>query len=309
MFEEDEEWGRTVLGRLDSVHNLPAAEGRYHRTCYPEFFREAHSHTPGWPQTHEKSTAFERLCDHIDSSSEYQYSISELESMLCDFVSGGDSYRTKHLKRKLQDHYGNKVTITNVPGKPCIFTFHKHSHKILHNRWYTDSSYKVPIKPHTQPPSKSLGKLTIKDPIEHEVATTVAECLDVLWISGHTIQATPHPSWAWFMQSAMQNTGTYDVSEITTLPFIKLDPSDCSTIYTALCYARWGQALNWPVWLFVLVASICWCPWWVQANITCQEVDFKSFGSPYMPRIQWYKWYQEMHTAVHCELISWHSRL
>ena len=138
MFEEDEEWGRTVLGRLDSVHDLPAAEGRYHRTCYPEFFRKAHSHTPGCPQTHEKSTAFERLCDHIESSSECQYSISELESMLCDFVSGGDSYSTKHLKRKLQDHYGNKVTITNVPGKPCIFTFHEYSHKILHDRWYTD---------------------------------------------------------------------------------------------------------------------------------------------------------------------------
>ena len=96
----------------------------------------------------------------------------------------------------------------------------------------------VPIKPYTQPPSKALSKLTIKDPIEHEVATTVAERLDVLWISGHTIQATPQLSWAGFMQSAMQNTGTYDVSEITTLPFINMDPSDCSTIYTALCYAR-----------------------------------------------------------------------
>ena len=96
----------------------------------------------------------------------------------------------------------------------------------------------VPIKPYTQPPSKALSKLTIKDPIEHEVATTVAERFDVLWISGHTIQATPHSSWAWFMQSAMQNTGTYDVSEITTLPFINMDPSDCSTIYTTLCYAR-----------------------------------------------------------------------
>ena len=96
----------------------------------------------------------------------------------------------------------------------------------------------VPINPYTQPPSKALSKLTIKDPIEHEVATRVAEFLDVLGISGHTIQATPHPSWAGFMQSAMQNTGTYDVSEITTLPFINMDPSDCSTIYTALSYAR-----------------------------------------------------------------------
>ena len=100
------------------------------------------------------------------------------------------------------------------------------------------SYVEVPIKPYTQPPSKALSKLTIKDPTEHEVATTVAERLDVLWISGHTMQATPNPSWAGLMQSAMQNTGTYDVSEITTLPFINMDPSDCGTIYTALCYAR-----------------------------------------------------------------------
>ena len=36
----------------------------------------------------------------------------------------------------------------------------------------------------------------------------------------------------------MQNTGTYDV---TTLPFINMDPSDCSTIYTALCCDKAGQ--------------------------------------------------------------------
>ena len=193
----------------------------------------------------------------------------------------------------------------------------------------------VPIKPYTQPPSKALSKLTIKDPIEHEVATTVVERLDVLWISGHTIQATPHSSWAWFMQSAMQNTGTYDVSEIRTLPFINMDPSDCSTIYTALCNARAkcdkaGQktcfvTFDQPLYIKAteimrsspelacvvvsLGASICWCPWWVQSDISCQKVDFKSFGSPYMPSIQWYKWYQDMHTTVHCELISWHSRL
>ena len=107
---------------------------------YPSFYPRIAlvAPSPGRPQTHEKSTAFERLCDHIYSSSECQYSISELESMLCDFVSDGDSYSTKYLKRKLQDHYGNKVTITNVPGKPCIFTFHEYSHKILHDRWYTD---------------------------------------------------------------------------------------------------------------------------------------------------------------------------
>ena len=57
----------------------------------------------------------------------------------------------------------------------------------------------VPIKPSTHPPPKALSKLTIKDPIEHEVASTVAEYLDVLWFSGHTIQGTPHPSWVGFM--------------------------------------------------------------------------------------------------------------
>ena len=53
-------------------------------------------------------------------------------------LSGGESYSTKHLKRKLQDHYGNTVTIPKVPGRSYIFSFHEYSDKILHDRWYTD---------------------------------------------------------------------------------------------------------------------------------------------------------------------------
>ena len=127
-----------MLGRLDSVLDLPAAEGRYHRTCYPEFFREAHSHIPGRPKTSGKSSAFEKLCTHIDSSGECQYSLPELELLLHDFGSDNDSYSAKHLRRKLEERYEDKVTVTTVPGKASVFTFQEYSDNILYDRWYTD---------------------------------------------------------------------------------------------------------------------------------------------------------------------------
>ena len=437
--KRNDELSRSVLGRLDNVHDLPAAEGRYHRSCYKDFFHvDVDSNVMGRPVKCTQSSAFDKLCAYIDSSSECQYSTTELESILHEYVSDSgslcDSYSTKHLKRKLQDHYGDKVTISSIPGKPCIFTFHEYSHQILHDRWYTercgngnderkrvvetaariirqdiramvyDSSvypdpknitciapeslasfvhhiidpggkkepgvkqeaiiqsiiaairprsfisplllgiavyihrkygskeliellnhlgfsesylevkrYEysmmmnesdqqnpdgflqyvfdnadfnirtidghgtfhsmggsqcttpasntnpvgvtervltlpksseigkhgvIPIKTYNQPPTKALRQIPIKDPSENTVDTSEAERLDALWISGYTIQATPQPSWAGFMQSAMQNEGNYDVSEITALPFINNNPSDCSTLYTALCYAK-----------------------------------------------------------------------
>ena len=54
-------WGRKNW----RVFGGPPMYAIWDRTCFQEFFCEAHLHTPGRPQTHDKSTAFERLYDHI----------------------------------------------------------------------------------------------------------------------------------------------------------------------------------------------------------------------------------------------------
>ena len=75
------------------------------------------------------------------------------------------------------------------------------------------SSYTtVFIKPHHQPKS-SVNSLSRTPTTKHDVVTTVG--LDALWISRYITQATTHTAQVGFMQSAMQNTGTSDVYQIT----------------------------------------------------------------------------------------------
>lgn len=45
------------------------------------------------------------------------------------------------------------------------------------------------------------------------------------------------PSWSGFMKVAMQSY-LYETTRIETLPFINLDSSNTSTIYTGLCFAQ-----------------------------------------------------------------------
>ena len=105
---------------------------------FSDFFSEAHSSTKGRPVANDQSIVFQNLCSHIDSSDEYQYSLSELEAKLHEYSGGGEVYSTKHLKRKSEEHYGETLTITYIPGKPSIFTFHEYSHKVLHDKWYSE---------------------------------------------------------------------------------------------------------------------------------------------------------------------------
>ena len=38
----------------------------------------------------------------------------------------------------MEEHCAETLTVTTMPGKPCIFTFHRYTYRILHGRWYTE---------------------------------------------------------------------------------------------------------------------------------------------------------------------------
>uniref|UniRef100_A0A1B6ETH7 Uncharacterized protein n=1 Tax=Cuerna arida TaxID=1464854 RepID=A0A1B6ETH7_9HEMI len=57
--------------------------------------------------------------------------------------------------------------------------------------------------------------------------------LNVAWIVGVKSQ----PGWGGFMTSVMKNPGEHETSYIMATPFINLDPSNMSTIFTALHFA------------------------------------------------------------------------
>ena len=64
-----------------------------------------------------------------------------------------------------------------------------------------------------------------------------ADALDTLWLARYPVEITPRTSWSVYMQVAT-SCGFYDKRRVEVLPFINLDPTKPSTIYTALHFAQ-----------------------------------------------------------------------
>lgn len=146
--KRNDDWGKSVLVRLASVIDLVAAEGRYHRQCYQYFLRPG-SALPGSAPLQgrqvdeEKSSAFQLLCKFLEDNDECQFTIDELLSTLNTLnPTEVNVYSKKHLKRKLEKHYGEFITITETKGKCSTVCFSGCSSRILTDKWYGDRKIK-----------------------------------------------------------------------------------------------------------------------------------------------------------------------
>ena len=106
----------------------------------------------------------------------------------------------------------------------------------------TKSYNVVPIKAYVSPAEPGLQRIVVRD-ITHDVCPEphtllTGGMLDSLWIEGCSLDITPRPSWNGFMQVIMEHTGTYEISHLEPLPFINMDPTNMSTIYTSLLFAQ-----------------------------------------------------------------------
>ena len=99
----------------------------------------------------------------------------------------------------------------------------------------------VPIQTYKKPETPGLKQIAVRNlslyPEEATRSLRRAMKLDSLWLAGCAIEMLPKPSWAGFMEAAMQDSGQYAVSSVHALPFINLDPTKPSAIYTALMFA------------------------------------------------------------------------
>ena len=81
--ERNDDWGEAVYIRIQNTGDLVAAEATYHHDCQVRFHDGRHitDNTKGRPSGSVdtgKNTAFQKLCDFIDSNENHQYSIGEL---------------------------------------------------------------------------------------------------------------------------------------------------------------------------------------------------------------------------------------
>ena len=97
-YERNDHWGECVKIRIQCIGDLIAAEAVYHHECQVRFHAcksaPIHGYSKGRPKgcvDSEKGGAFSKLCEHIDTCDEYQFSLRQLEDLLASFQSSKEA--------------------------------------------------------------------------------------------------------------------------------------------------------------------------------------------------------------------------
>ena len=151
-----DKWAKTVLARVMSVHCLRAADAVYHQDCSTNFrtgkqiplaFSPEDSNPSkrkcGRPQDKDRDQAFQDVLKYLERNDEEQITITDLiELMKQKLEENGnpetDPYSFPHMKKKLEEYFGNRIIITSINGKPNVVTFYSTASTTL-QQFYSQS--------------------------------------------------------------------------------------------------------------------------------------------------------------------------
>jgi 2,4-dienoyl-CoA reductase-like NADH-dependent reductase (Old Yellow Enzyme family) len=135
--ERNDEWGSTVLGRLEYARDLHAVDAAYHNQCSVNFrtgkdvpcqYNSDHQtkkqKQAGRPQGVSRIDAFLKVVKYLEENDEEQFTVNDLCDKMSDFLKSSDdeAYSAVYMKDKLNDHFGDKVVVTTIKSKANIVT-------------------------------------------------------------------------------------------------------------------------------------------------------------------------------------------
>ena len=141
-------WSETVMARISSVHDLPAADAAYHQICSSNFrtgksiplvFMSDADEQPvsrrGRLKDPFQEEAFLQGMEDLRQNDEEQTTVTDLIENMKTYLgdSGSLPYGFTYMKRRIKDHYGDEIIITEINGKPNVVTFTNTASKILHD--------------------------------------------------------------------------------------------------------------------------------------------------------------------------------
>jgi len=95
----------------------------------------------------------------------------------------------------------------------------------------------ISIKTYHKPAVLGLHSVTVEPLQISDTHRLPASALEFVWMLGYVLNLTPCLPWSGFMKTVVKSD-EFQTSRIETLPFINLDRSNPSTIYTALCFVQ-----------------------------------------------------------------------
>ena len=140
-----DEWSFEVSGRLEFyTSDLVAADCVYHKSCSTNFrngknipyeYSSANrSSGTGRPANEDQHQAFLRTCEYLEDNDEEQMVLDDIIFKMEEFLKESESsaYNRRHMKRKLLEHYGENIIITDDKGKPdVVVTLRESANNIL----------------------------------------------------------------------------------------------------------------------------------------------------------------------------------
>ena len=157
-------WSETVLGRIEYVNDLHAADAVYHQVCSINFRTGKQSplqfldeetqplkrQKKGKPNDSIKTDAFIKVVEHLQSHDDEQTTIHELvEKMRTFLLAEIEPYGFTYMKSSIQDHFGDSILITEINGKSNVVTFRYTADSIInefYNQPHSDDSYVEKLK-------------------------------------------------------------------------------------------------------------------------------------------------------------------
>lgn len=145
--QRDDEWGRQVLDRINFGKDLPAVDAVYHQVCSANFRTlrrvplqnqepspKVQKISKGRPVNTTKSEAFLRTATYFENTDDEQLTVSDLVKKMEGYCEDGESpYSSKYMKKKLLDHFGSRIVISEINGKPDVVTFKMTASEILND--------------------------------------------------------------------------------------------------------------------------------------------------------------------------------
>lgn len=113
-----------------------------HRQCMQKFKlgpKSANMHQNPGNFNELNGEAFKKLCSWLESSErkETQYSLADLREHLSSLLPVHvPAYSGKHIKRGLLQHFGSRLTVSELQGSANVITLHEKASSMLHDTYH-----------------------------------------------------------------------------------------------------------------------------------------------------------------------------
>ena len=149
--ERKDEWSQDVLGRLSYANDLCAKKAVYHQQCsvnfrtgrdIPKQFNGAESEKKqklenSQADLQEKYEAFLLVAKYCEENSDEQVTVIELTKKMEEYLeqtgSKKKAYGVQYMKKKLEEHFDNRIIFTNLEGKANVMTWKTSASSILYD--------------------------------------------------------------------------------------------------------------------------------------------------------------------------------